>query len=49
MMSIINCKDVGVSVCTHTMYGDTEEEILENAKKYGIDFVDILKNHSMKK
>ena len=22
---------------THTMYGDTEEELLENAKKHGIE------------
>jgi post-segregation antitoxin (ccd killing protein) len=24
-------------VCTHTMYGETEEELLANAKKYGIE------------
>jgi predicted small metal-binding protein len=32
-----NCKDAGDSVCTHTMYGDTEEEVLQNAKKHGIE------------
>jgi hypothetical protein len=31
----LNCKDAGDSVCTHTMYGDTEEEVLQNAKKHG--------------
>ena len=33
----LNCKDAGYPVCTHTMYGETEEEILENAKKHGIE------------
>ena len=33
----INCKDAGDSVCTHTMYGETEEELLQNAKKHGIE------------
>jgi len=33
----INCKDVGDPVCTHTMYGETEEELMENAKKHGIE------------
>jgi hypothetical protein len=32
----INCKDAGDPVCTHTMYGETEEELLQNAKKHGI-------------
>jgi predicted small metal-binding protein len=32
----INCKDAGDPVCTHTMYGETEEEVLQNAKKHGI-------------
>ncbi len=27
----INCKDAGDHVCTHTMYVDTEEEVLKNA------------------
>ncbi len=29
----INCKDAGDPVCTHTMYGETEEELLKNAKE----------------
>ena len=33
----LNCKDAGDPVCTHTMYGETEEELLENAKKHGIE------------
>ena len=32
----INCKDVGDPVCTHTMYGETEDELLQNAKEHGI-------------
>jgi hypothetical protein len=32
----INCKDAGDPVCTHTMYGETEEELLQNAKEHGI-------------
>jgi predicted small metal-binding protein len=37
MILSINCKDAGGPVCTHTMYGETEEEVLENAKKHGIE------------
>lgn len=33
----LNCKDAGDQVCTHTMYGKTEEELLENAKRHGIE------------
>jgi predicted small metal-binding protein len=33
----INCKDAGDPVCTHTMYGDTEDELIANAKKHGIE------------
>ena len=33
----LNCKDAGDPVCTHTMYGETEEELLNNAKKHGIE------------
>ena len=33
----LNCKDARDPVCTHTMYGETEEELLENAKKHGIE------------
>ena len=32
----INCKDAGDPVCNHTMYGETEEEVLKNAKEHGI-------------
>ena len=32
----INCKDAGDPVCTHTMYGETEEELLQNAKEHGM-------------
>ena len=33
----INCKDAGDPVCTHTMYGDTEIELIANTKKHGIE------------
>ena len=33
----LNCKDAGDPVCTHTMYGETEEELIQNAKKHGIE------------
>ena len=33
----LNCKDAGDPVCTHTMYGENEEELLQNAKKHGIE------------
>jgi predicted small metal-binding protein len=33
----INCRDAGDPVCTHTMYGETEEELLKNAKEHGIN------------
>jgi predicted small metal-binding protein len=33
----INCKDAGDPVCTHTMYGDTEDELIANANKHGIE------------
>ena len=29
----LNCKEAGDPVCTHTMYGNTEEELLANAMK----------------
>jgi predicted small metal-binding protein len=32
----INCKDAGKPVCTHSMYGKTEEEVLKNAKEHRI-------------
>jgi O-acetylhomoserine/O-acetylserine sulfhydrylase-like pyridoxal-dependent enzyme len=33
----INCKDAGDPVSTPTMYGDTEDELIANAKKHGIE------------
>ena len=33
----LKCKEAGDPVCTHTMYGDTEEELPANAKKHGIE------------
>lgn len=33
----LNCKDAGDHVCTHTMYGETEEDLLQIAKKHGIE------------
>jgi cystathionine beta-lyase/cystathionine gamma-synthase len=33
----LNCKDSGDPVCTHTMYGETEEDLLQNAKRHGIE------------
>jgi predicted small metal-binding protein len=33
----LNCKDAGDPVCTHTMHGETEEELFENAKRHGIE------------
>jgi predicted small metal-binding protein len=33
----LNCKDAGDPACTHTMYGETEEELLQNAKKHGVE------------
>ena len=33
----INWKDAGDPVCNHTMYGETEEEVLKNAKEHGIN------------
>lgn len=35
MTSSLNCKDAGDPVCTHTMYGETEKELLTTAKKHG--------------
>ena len=37
MTLTLNCKDAGDPVCTHTMTGETEEELLANAKKHGIE------------
>ena len=33
----LNCKEAGDPTCTHTMYGETEQELLQNAKKHGIE------------
>lgn len=33
----VNCKDTGDPVCTHTITGETEEELFENAKKHAIE------------
>jgi predicted small metal-binding protein len=33
----LNCKDAGDPVCTHTMTGETEEELIANAKKHGME------------
>ena len=33
----LNCKEAGDPVCTHTMYGDTEEELLVNAKRHEME------------
>jgi predicted small metal-binding protein len=30
----LNCKDAGDPVCTHTMTGETEEELLANTKEH---------------
>ena len=45
----INCKDAGDPVCTHTMYGETEEELLKNAKEHGFKVQDTRKRRGMKK
>ena len=37
MTLTLNCKDAGDPVCTHTMYGETEEELFAYAKKHGIE------------
>ena len=33
----INCKDAGDPICTHTAYGETEDELFENAKRHCIE------------
>ena len=32
----INCKDAGDPFSTHTMHGETKEELFKNAKEHGI-------------
>ena len=45
----INCKDAGDPVCTHTMLGETEEELLQNAKEHGFKVMDTQKNNGMRR
>jgi hypothetical protein len=45
----LKCKDAGDPVCTHTMYGETEEELLQNAKKHEWKYMAIQNNHGMKR
>ena len=33
----LNCKEAGDPTCTHTMYGETEVELLNTAKKHGVE------------
>jgi cystathionine beta-lyase/cystathionine gamma-synthase len=33
----LNCKEAGDPLCTQTIYGETEEVLLANAKKHGIE------------
>jgi len=33
----LNCKDAGDPTCTQTMHRETEQELLQNAKKHGIE------------
>ena len=35
-VNFVDLKDAGDPVCSHTMYGETEEELLQNAKDHGI-------------
>ncbi len=44
-----NCKDGGDPVCTHTMHGETEEELLQNVKKHESKSTDIQKKLGMKR
>lgn len=34
---MLNCKEAGDPVCTHTMCDEIEEELLANAMKHGIE------------
>jgi Protein of unknown function (DUF1059) len=45
----LNCKDAGDPVCTHTMTGETEEELLANAKRHGLKSTDIQKSLGTKR
>jgi predicted small metal-binding protein len=33
----LNCKDAGDPICTHTVYGETEKELIENAREHGTE------------
>jgi Protein of unknown function (DUF1059) len=37
MILSLNCKDAGDPICTHTVYGETEKELIENARKHGTE------------
>ena len=37
MILRLNCKDASDPVCTHMIYGANEEELIQNAKKHGIE------------
>jgi predicted small metal-binding protein len=33
----INCKEAGDLTCTHTISGETEQELFDNAKKHAME------------
>jgi predicted small metal-binding protein len=33
----INCKDAGDPTCSHTISGETEQELFDNAKKHALE------------
>jgi predicted small metal-binding protein len=33
----INCKEAGDPTCTHTISGETEQELFDNAKKHAME------------
>jgi hypothetical protein len=45
MILSLNCKDAGDPVCTHRMYGETEDELPENARNMVWKFTSIQKSH----
>ena len=44
----INCKVAGDPISTHTMYGETKEELFKSAKEQGIKSMVIQKRHVLK-
>ena len=44
----INCKDAGDTVCNHTMYGETEEELWKMPKNMAWTNMVIQKNPGMR-